>query len=324
MQLEYYGAAAFPPLEQLVAQAHAKSLFRACGAPGPEYLWQPGKAAVVALHLGTTYYRLALIEDVLNFFAARGRLRAENFVPLALIGETLEGQDPRATANHLCLQAIALNPGLAEAHYVLARLAQARGDANRALECFSAVLRLSPHPQSSPLACLHANAYWERATIFEDRGLYALALADYCAALTRLQNFGMHHVRVAQFLRRLGLLDEAAEQFRRCMPYNHRPFPEFILPPLVAPTVSAAPSIEVIHEMGQGERVVFWQGNYFAIPQLLWPATPEQLSQAAVVPASPMAPNRGRNGTQPSAVDGSSQTEIRRAKSIAAFVVVGP
>jgi len=324
MQLEYYDAAAFPPLEQLVAQAHAKPLLRACRAPGPEYLPDPDKAALVALHLGTTYYRLALIEDVLTFFAARARLRADEFAPLALIRETLEGQDPRATANHLCLQAIVLNPVLAEAHYVLARLAQARGEANRALECFNDVLRRSPHPQSPPEAFLHANAYWERATIFEDRDQNALALADYCAALARLPSFGAHHVRVAQFLRRLGLLEEAAEQFRRCMVYSQRHFPEFILPPLVPPTVSAAPSIEVIHELREGERVVFWQGSYFAIPALLWPATPEQLSQTAVVPPSPMAPNQGRNGAQLSTIGRSSQTKIRRATSIAAFVVVRP
>src|SRR5260370_598241 len=132
-------------------------------------------------------------------------------------------------------------------------------------------------PEAPADAYRHGDAHWERATIFEDLGLNAEALIEYRAALTKLDRLGVHHIRVARFFRRLGLLEEAAEHFRRCMTYSHRYFAEFILPPLEPPRPTVSPMVEVIHTNRRGEQVVFCHGAYFSVPQTLWPVGPNKL-----------------------------------------------
>ncbi len=303
-------------LPQMVADAYAKPLLRAFGAPAPQPPEAPGKASVVALHLATAFYRLAIVLDVLRFYGERSRLPKLELVPLVMMMEALAGQQPRAVAERLYRQALVVSPNLAEAHYALACLSRDEASHDRALDGYAAALRLSPHLEAPAHAYLHANAHWERATIFEDLGLNAEALIEYRAALARLDKFGVHHIRVARFFRRLGLLEEAAEHFRRCMTYSHRYFAEFILPPLQPPRPPVSPMVEVIHTNRRGEQVVFWQGAYFSVPQMLWPVSPKELEDVVASMAVPHP--KGVLGLLRRLVDQRPPT-IRRASSIAAL-----
>ena len=122
----------------------------------------------------------------------------------------------------------------------------------------------------SPSAYLHANAHWERATLLEDVGRDADALQAYRAALSGLGSFGVHHVRVARFFRRMGLIAEAIAEFRKCMAYSHRYFPEFMLPPLSAAPGAEPAAVTPIYETTTGDVVVFHEGQYLAVPAGLW------------------------------------------------------
>lgn len=275
-------------LRQMVVRAHAEPLLRAFGAPAPEHVDYPARASLSALHLATAFHRVAVVLDVLQFYCARGQLSASESDPLEMLIEALKGEEPRAAAESLYRQALAFCPQSAEAHYGLARLLRASATSAEILEGFAASLNFPPHPEAPAHAYLHANAHWERAIIFEDLGSSAQALSEYRAALAMLDNFGVHHLRVARFFRRLGLAEEATEHFRRCMTYSHRYFAEFILPPLDPAKVPVAPAIEVVHTNRRGEQVVYWQGAYFAVPQGRGGVTPKDLDDAAAhVPRLP-------------------------------------
>ena len=96
------------------------------------------------------------------------------------------------------------------------------------------------------------------------------ALQAYQAALSGLASFGVHHARVARFFRRIGLVAEAIAEFRKCMAYSHRYFPEFMLPPLsAAPSAEPAP-VTPLYVTTAGDVVVFHEGQYLAVPARLW------------------------------------------------------
>jgi tetratricopeptide (TPR) repeat protein len=307
---------AIASLPQMVAEAHASPILRAFGAPAPKHAEDHKKADLVALHLATTFHKLAVVLDVLRFYGERSRCQTSELALFGLIDDILEGRNPRATAAALYRQALVLHPRLAEAHYALARLLRADVDRQQTLDGFAAVLLLVPHPEAPSHAFLLANAHWERAIIFEALGSTVEALSEYRAALTKLDNFGVHHVQVARFFRRLGLVEEAAEHFRRCMTYSHRYFAEFVLPPLEPAQPSAVPSIEVVHTNRRGEKVVFWQGAYFAVPRERWPAGPKEFENAAI--GMPEEPAKGLLGLLRRVVD-RSPPAIRRATSVAAL-----
>lgn len=268
-------------LMQMAADAYTKPLLRALGAPAPQTIEGPVRASLFALHLAAAFYRLAIVLDVLRFYAERAHVSELEIAPLAMAIETLVGEQPRAVAEGLYRDALAVSPELAEAHYALACLLRDQHSDQHALESYAAALRFSPHPGTPAHAYLHANAHWERATMLEYLGSDVEALVEYRAALAKLDRFGVHHIRVARFFRRLGLLEDAAEQFHRCMTYSHRYFAEFILPPLTQPQPPAPPVIEMIHTNKRGEQIVFWQGAYFAVPQARAPVTPNELENFA-------------------------------------------
>jgi tetratricopeptide (TPR) repeat protein len=231
---------------------------------------------------------MSIVLDVLNFYATCTQLPTEDFPALTLLIDVLRGVDANKTAFQLYREAADLVPDLAEAHYGLARLAQGKLDLQLALAEFETVLRLRPHREAPPHAFLHANAHWERATILEGWGRNEEALQGYRAALAELDTFGVHHIRVARFLRRLGHLEEAAVHFRRCMTYTHRYFPEFNLPPLVPAASKASSPIEAIYETQRGEIVIFWQGEYVAVPSEYWPISQEGILELASKPIKPL------------------------------------
>jgi tetratricopeptide (TPR) repeat protein len=222
--------------------------------------------------LAAVFHKMSVVAEVLGHYSSRARLPLDDFPVFSLLVNTLRGDEPRGKAMMLYREAISFAPSLAEAHYGLARLAQADANTEAARAGFEKVLTLSPHVRAPSNAFLHANAHWERATILEDQGRDQEALRSYRAALTRLNVFGVHHVRFARFLRRLGRVDEAGAHYRRCMVYTHRYFPEFLPPALVAAALPPSPTIDLIYNTQRGEPVVFWNGAYFAIDGRSWSA----------------------------------------------------
>jgi tetratricopeptide (TPR) repeat protein len=279
-----------PPLSDVALRAAEQPMLRTFGAPSPELIFRslPETPSLVALHLAAAFHRMSVVLDVLNFYARRTQLPTADFPTLTLLIDVLKGEDANRTAVKLYREAADLAPDLAEAHYGLARLAQGKLDIELALAEFETVLRLPPHPQAPPHAFLHANAEWERATILESQGRNEEALRAYRAALAALDSFGVHHIRVARFLRRLGRLEEAAFHFRRCMTYTHRYFPEFNLPPLASAASVSSPPMDVVYETQRGEMVIFWQGEYVAVPPEHWPITQEGISELASRSTNPI------------------------------------
>ena len=260
-------------------QAYANEVLRSFGAP-PIPIDDGLEPGLIALHLAAAYHRIAVVLDVFNFYARNSASKGE-LRPFELVAASLGGRDARQIAADYYGEAIAIAPLLAEAYYGSARLHQAGGRSQEALDSFRRVVRLRPHPAAPAEAHLHANALWEQAQIFESLGDTAAALETYQGALARLDNFGVHHIRVANFLRRQELLAEATEHYRRCMRYSHRYFPEFLPPPLRPKRAEAAEdsATQVIHTLSSGEHVVFWEGAYFAVPGEYWPTSAQKLAR---------------------------------------------
>ena len=265
------------------------------GPPAPDRA-QPG---LTALHAGASYHRLAVIGEVADAYCRDAALAAEELAYRALLTAPAGGAPPRDAAARFYQVAVALDPGLAEAWFNQARLDQHRGEHAVALAGFGRALALPPHPRASAHAALHANAHFHKACILEGLGRDAEALAAYRAALALLDNFGVHHARIAHFLRHQGLIAEAIPQFEKLMAYGHRYFPEFTLPPL-APAASPAPAsatLEVLYEASDGALVVAHAGSYVRVPAGAIPVTPERLAAIekadAVVAASPLRRLRG-------------------------------
>jgi tetratricopeptide (TPR) repeat protein len=279
-----------PPLSDVALRIAEQPILRSFGAPLSDLIFRSLREApsLVVLHLAAAFHRLSIVLDVLNFYARRTQLPTADFPALTLLIGVLDGEDPNSTAIKLYRRAVDLAPDLAEAHYGLARLAQRTSELEVALSEFETVLRLRPHREAPPHAFLHANAHWERATILECQGRNEEALQAYRAALGGLDTFGVHHIRVARFLRRLGLLEEAAVHFRRCMTYTHRYFPEFNLPPLAPAESVNSPSMDAIYETQRGDVVIFWQGQYVAVPPEHWPISQEGITELASKPVDPI------------------------------------
>jgi len=183
-----------------------------------------------------------------------------------MIAEPNDESSSRAIARSCYTYSISASPDLAEAHYNLGRLDQADSSREAALARYRRVLELQPHERATPHAHLLANAHWESATLLEDLGRSQEALVAYRAALAGLSSFGVHHIRVAKFFRRMNCMTEALTEFRKGMGYSHRYFPEFLLPPLTAAEPVPPARLRPIHETARGEIVVFWQGQYYALP----------------------------------------------------------
>ncbi len=274
----------FGSLTELAINVAQNHLLCAFGAPVRDVAIDavskdPG---LVALHLAAAFYKIAVVLEVLEHYASRAQLTIEDFPVFSLLVNALQGRNARIQAKALYNHAIELAPDLAEAHYGLARLAQAASNKEAAVIGFEKVLSLAPHPEAPTHAFLHANARWERAILLEDLGRDDEALRSYRMAVAELGTFGVHHIRFARFLRRLGHFEEAARHYRHCMSYTHRYFPEFVLPPLTMPVVPVTPPIDIIYSTQRGEPVIYWNGTYLAIDGKEWSEdlmNPQQLDQ---------------------------------------------
>jgi tetratricopeptide (TPR) repeat protein len=253
-----------------VRGAHANPILRGLGAPDPARIGEARDAGLFVLHFASAHHRLAVILDVMRYYARQANLDPTDFPALVSAEAASGGRSPDEVAEDAYQQAIALAPTLAEAHFALARLRQLQGKHELALSGLATTLKHPLHARASPSAFLHANAHWERATLLEDVERDADALQAYQAALSGLASFGVHHARVARFFRRIGLVAEAIAEFRKCMAYSHRYFPEFMLPPLsAAPSAEPAP-VTPLYVTTAGDVVVFHEGQYLAVPARLW------------------------------------------------------
>jgi tetratricopeptide (TPR) repeat protein len=259
-------------LRNLAMTVAGENVFRAFGAPSRNLVEIAlfKEPSLVALHLAAAFYKMAVVSEVLEHYASHERLAIEDFPVLSMLVNGLQGRHARVEAKALYGFAVKLAPNLAEAHYGLARLLQAGSNWEAALVGFEKVLSLSPHREAPAHAFLHANARWESGTLLEGQGRDHEALLSYRAALAELGTFGVHHIRFARFLRRLGRVEEAAVHYRHCMSYTHRYFPEFILPPLTTSDIPVPPPIDVIYSTQRGEAIIFWNGVYVAIDGRDW------------------------------------------------------
>ncbi len=241
-----------------------------------------GQAALAALHAGAAYHRLAMICEVVDAYASEAQLPADEPAYRPFLLSPMVGEPPQATAKRLYRTALRIDHRLSEAWFNLARLLQAGGDFNGALVAFERATVLPPHPLAQPNAQLHANAHWHIATLLEDASRDDDALLHYKEALARCDNFGVHHVQVANFMRRRGLLSEALAHYERLMTYSHRYFTEYVLPPLAptSQTTSAVPSnLDVLYDTSDGFAVVFWNNAYYRLPKEMLPVTAAILEQ---------------------------------------------
>jgi tetratricopeptide (TPR) repeat protein len=250
--------------------AHANPILRGLGAPDPARIGRARDAGLFLLHFASAHHRLAIILDVMRYYARQASLDPTDYPALVSAEAACGKRSAHDIAEDAYRQAIALVPTLAEAHFALARLHQLQGKHDLALSGHAKTLEHPVHALASPSAFLHANAHWERATLLEDMGRNADALQAYRAALSGLASFGVHHVRVARFFRRMGLIAEAIAEFQKCMVYSHRYFPEFMLPPLSASPAAEPAPLPPVYVTTAGDVVVFHEGQYLAVPAGLW------------------------------------------------------
>ena len=254
-------------------------LLLALGHPENDF----GQPALASLHAGAAFHRLAMISEVVEAYRRDANLKTDEPAYLPLLLQPLAGEPPQTTAKRLYRTALRMDERFAEAWFNLARLLQAGGDVSGALVAFRRAAVLPPHPRAHANVQLHANAHWHMATLLEDAGRNDDALNHYREALARCDNFGVHHVRVANFMRRRGLLTEALTHYERLMAYSHRYFTEFVLPPLAPPSAALStitPNIDALYETSDGFVVVFWDNTYHRLPKAALPLTPEMLNEA--------------------------------------------
>ncbi len=259
-----------------VPDAPVDPLLAALGYPAPDAT-QP---ALVELHAGAAFHRLALLLDTVEAYARNADLPAGEPAYLEGLRALSAGEPPRAVAERHYRDALRADERLAEAWFGLARLRQSAGAVDEAIDAFRRALALPAHPRAQPHAQLAANAHWHCATLLEDLGRGDEALAHYREAVSRCDSFGVHHVRYARFLRARGMVEESIPHFERMMGYSHRYFSEFVLPPLhAAPAAAPAPeALDTIHETADGAGVVFWNNLYWKLPAHMLPATAAQLA----------------------------------------------
>lgn len=245
--------------------------------------------ALTALHAGAAFHRLAVLHEVAESYRTQACLTDADLPFIAIIDAAARGMPARQQAQRFYKMALSWDNQLAEAWYGIARLRQHEGSLDAALDGFSRAAELPHHFRTPGHASLRANAFFGRACILEDLGRDDEALTAYRQALSLLDNFGVHHRRIADFFRRHGLTTEAIQSYEKLMAYGHRYFPEFTLPPLKAPpTLSPTPdTLETLLETSDGASIVFWQGAYYRIPRELVPmasAKLEQLTSSASPP----------------------------------------
>lgn len=282
--------------------------------------------ALAWLHLGATYLKFSIIADLGEFFCKRSGVALSKLGFGRDISVVGSAKTARCLARDAYSEAISENPNLAEAHFGLARSIQIQNHENVDLDCailhFRRCVELQTHSLTPPHAFLHANAHWEIACLFEKTERDDEALTAFRKALSLQPIFGVHQIRVARFFRKLGLHEEASAQYLICSHYNHRYFPEFILPPLVSNTPQASRAttdFEEVFNTLAGESIYFDNGTYILVP------SNEIWTEESVSPSNKSVSHAGRVGAfldllQSKLPSRKSQNNFRRAESIVELV----
>lgn len=284
-----------PPVTIAVDLTVQQPLLSDLGAPSPTIFEaaSPPEDALVWLHLGTAWLKLSIIAELAEFYCDQiGE-------PLSWLGYGTAIQQAGGStgalekATEYYLAAAKADPALAEAQYALGRSAQIAGDREKALGHFRSCSHLKPHPVAPAGMHLKANAHWESACVLEDLGDDQGAMAEFRNALSNLDTFGVHHLRFAKFLRRLGHHAEAAKHYMECTRYTHRYFPEFQPPPLEASTQAPSPTqLDSIFTTRNGENIYFHAGQYILIPAGIKPQDVAVLAQSTESNTSPLLSRR--------------------------------
>lgn len=271
-----------PALDTVLDAAARQPLLNELGAPAPSILEESSGSdqSLVWLHLGSAWLKMSVIADLAEFYCKTTQTPLEWLGYGQILQEAGGASGIRDQARTCFKAALDTNDRLAEAYFALGRIEQLSGNADLALEHFQTCTGLSQHALAAPDAHLKANAFWEAATILDASGRDAEALSHYQSAVSLLDSFGVHHVRYARFLRRIGRADEAANHYLACARYTHRYFPEF-QPPRLGPAAPAAPAdgLDTIFTTPDGDNVYFHAGQYTLLPAGEQPSTPAQLAK---------------------------------------------
>ena len=269
-----------PSIQKAIDRVTRGSILHELGAPDQNTLVSinPSEQCLIWLHLGCAWLKISIISDLAEFYCSQ----AGKSLSWLGYGDALTGVGmavgARDEAKRHYLAALNANPNLAEAKFSLGRVAQLSGDQEKHIHGFQIVFRQHRTIVRAE-AHLHANAYWEIANILEDAGRDPEALSFYTKAVNRLGGFGVHHLRYARILRRVGQIDMAAQHYLSCTKYSHRNFPEFMLPPFSIQTEQSKSSqLDVIFTRPDGAHVYFHQGSYVLVPEGETPHTYEELS----------------------------------------------
>lgn len=185
------------------------------------------RCAAAAFHQSAVGFQrdLLLREILVSFEAEAGPGDPGN----ALLDAT-PNADPAAAAVLRYDVALAFQPDFAEARYNRAVLARDAGDRLEALAGFEAARTTALHPRARSHAFLHANASWESACLVAASGDRARAGALFAEAMARLDNYGVDHRALPDFLDASGRVTESAVEYGRLMTYAHRYPPQFVEP----------------------------------------------------------------------------------------------
>jgi tetratricopeptide (TPR) repeat protein len=275
--------------------AAQQPLLNELGAPAKSVLEERESLdqSLVWLHLGTAWLKMSVIADLAEFYCKSTRTPLEWLGYGRVLTEAGGASGIRDEARTCFRAALDANGRLAEAHFALGRIEQLSGNTIPALEHFQTCTGLAQHPHATPDAHLKANAFWEAATILDDAGRDTEALSHYQSAISLLDSFGVHHVRYARFLRRVGRREEAADHYLACARYTHRYFPEFQPPRLGPAAVSAAAGgLDTIFTTPDGDNVYFHAGQYTLLPAGEQPNNPAEL--AKLFEPAAIGPGAGR------------------------------
>ena len=133
--------------------------------------------ALALFQRGRAYYREDGLDSAVADFSAYLHLRPKSAPALIDLGAALVGQGQYDQAIDLETRALQIDPAAPNALYALLNRGQAyrlKGDDGKAIDDFTQALQFDPKRAATWIA---------RADAREDKGLYALARADYKAAI---------------------------------------------------------------------------------------------------------------------------------------------
>jgi len=127
------------------------------------------------------------------------------------LGVALENRGHTEEAKAAYLEALRLNPGLADAFYNLGVIAEKEKDPDEALEYYRRAVRADPG---------HSHACYNLGVLLQARGELEEAAAAYRKALSSHPSDPFAHNNLGSVLRSLGFAEEAAEHYRQAVKFK--------------------------------------------------------------------------------------------------------